>query len=702
MKKWTLFTAAIVVSGGLLAWNAGWLPMQKSNENLAYISADTAYYFGGTSTDEIAEFVKDYPIMPSSPSQSQVWQTLLESINSDQENSPKVRFFTHLMNKYNDFSEGTMGELATFSGMSLTGSFAFYSDGIVPVLRMDISNEDVFNALIEDAVQNSEWQYEWQDLGAFKARTWKLTADDKEDEAYLAISNHEGNVVITFVTNKDDLMAKQRRFGIVKPEMSLATNSTVKDLKNRYSYTDNMVGFIQFDQIAQAILSPESNSLGRDLITYLPQDQFAQFQNSITAECKTEYGQLADSMPRFVMGYQSFGINDNSIVFDMHSAFELTNMSVITELQKMQGHLPMHSTTSKDKIFAMGVAVDADNIGPAVTALWTQLTTTEYNCSELQMVQYMAREQNPAMLGMMTAMAQGVKGVGVSLFDITMSENGPLPQGIDFIASIATENPATLLNMAKMLPFFADLNLSDDGTPALLNLPMLPPTIELKAAIKGKHLVVFSGEQSEQVANEQSSESIDSNGLLSMAFNYREISQLITSKTFNSLSSNMGGVDTCTQQYEMAHMFSSLQMDMSMVTSVETDGLVTKYAGSMDKPLAVSNEIAGKYRVEYMDENCEWTGTTVDDLKADGTGYYESKSDNNSCNLYESNYTWAKKGNTLELNGSDQIRDTCDQEFNEATQETYTCHLINVKADSFQCLFDPATDYTSLSRYTRM
>ena len=702
MKKWTLFTAAIVVSGGLLAWNAGWLPMQKSNGNLAYVSADTAYYFGGTSTDAMADFAQDYPIMPTSPSQSKVWETLLESATSDQESSPKLRFFTHLMNKYNDFSEGTMGELAAFSGISLTGSFAFYSDGIMPVLRMDVANEDVFNALIEDAVQSSEWQYEWQDLGAFKARTWKLTANDKEDEAYLAISNHQGNVVITIVTNKDDLMAKQRRFGIVKPEMSLATSSTVKDLKSRYSYTDDMIGFIQFDQIAQAILSPESNSLGRDLLTYLPQNQFGQFQGNITAECRVEYGQLADSMPRLVMGYQSLNVNNSGMEFDMHSALELTNTDVVTELQQMQGHLPLHSTMSRDKVFAFGLGVNADNIGPAVTALWTQFTNVEYNCRELQLVQDMARAQNPAMLGMMTAMAQGVQGVGVSLFDITMSDDNPMPGNIDVIASIATENPTTLLNMAKMLPFFADLTLSDDGTPAVLNLPMLPPSIEFKAAIKGKHLVVFSGEESTKVANEQTSESIEANGLMSMAFNYRKIGDLITSNTFNSLSSNMGGVDACMQQYEMAHMFNSLQMDMSMVTSVEMDGIVTKYAGSMDKPVAKSSQLVGKYRVEYMDENCEWAGTTIDEIKADGTGYYESKSDNNSCNLYESKYSWVKKGNTLELEATDQIREACDQEFNEATQETYTCHLINVEANSFQCLFDPATDYTTLSRYTRM
>lgn len=703
MKKWIVLVA-VVISSALFAWRSGWLSSASSTTSrdmLTFVPADTVYYLGGRSTDDIAQFMEGYPLAASSPSQSQIWDTLLAPAEED--NSPKARFFSYLLQEYRSFNNGTLGGLAKFSGLSLMGSYAVFSDGMIPVARIDVASADVFNALIEDAVAHSEWKYTWDDLGTAKVRLWPLNVhkDIAERDIYLAVANHENSAVITLVTSDDDLQAKQRRFGFVKPKKSLATNTSIADAKTRYNYTDDMLGFIDFNGLAQAVLNPESNSFGRDLLSYLPKEQFAQYQQKLSPACRAEYSELIAAVPRFIMGYQALAINKSKLTFAIHSALEINNVPVVSELQNMQGHLPLHSTVATDKLAAFGVGVNTANLSPALTALWSQFTNAPFQCEHLQAAQAKMREQNPVMLGMAMSMVNGVQGFGASIFDAAMGESSLLPDTVDFMASIATENPVMLVNMAKILPFLGDITLPSDGTAITLNLPMVPPTIEVKGAIKGKHIVIFAGEKSATIADQLINEPITANGLYSLAFNYRKVVELITSEDLQGLASSVG-VSGCIQQYEMAHMFQHLKMDVGIVMAAQEEGVVTQYNGSMDKPIVIEPRMSGKYRVERLGENCEWQGDAQDEIRQDGTGSYIEKSDDAACDIYVSNYSWTKKGDVISFGSSEQTRASCADEFPTPINEIYTCYLMNVTADSFQCLYDPATEMTSLYRYKRI
>lgn len=704
MKKWIVLVAAVVISSGLFAWRSGWLPGASStvsSDILTFVPADTVYYFGGHSTDDMAQFMEGYPLAASSPSQSQIWDTLLAS--ADEENSPKARFFSYLLREYRSFNNSTLGGLAKFSGLSFMGSYAVFSDGMMPVARIDIASADIFNGLIEDAVANSEWKYTWDDLGSAKVRLWQLNErnDTTVRDIYLAVATDNNNAVITLVTSDDDLQTKQRRFGLVKPKKSLATHVSIAEAKARYNYTDDMLGFIDFNGLAQAVLNPESSSLGQDLLSYLPKEQFAQYQQKLSPACRAEYSELVAAVPRVIMGYQALDVKQGKLTFDMHSVLEINNAPVVSELQNMQGHLPFHSTVATDKLAAFGVGVNAANLAPALTALWSQFTNAIFKCEHLQAAQAKIREQNPAMLGMAMSMVNGVQGFGASVFDVAMGESSLLPDTVDFMTSIATENPEMLVNMAKILPFLSDITLPSDGTATTLNLPMVPATIEIKGAIKGKHIVIFAGNKSAVAADELINEPITANGLYSVAFNYREIVELITSDDLHGLASN-AGMTGCIQQYELAHMFQHLKMDMGIVMDAQDEGIVVQYSGSMDKPVFIEPRIAGKYRVEKLDESCEWQDGAQDEIRQDGTGSYIEKSDDATCDIYVSNYSWTKSGDVISFGSSEQTRESCTDELPTPINEIYTCHLMNVTADGFQCLYDPATENASLYRYKRM
>ena len=235
-------------------------------------------------------------------------------------------------------------------------------------MRIKTAREDILNSQIEDAVAHSQWKYTWENIGDIKARVWRLSSDSDELQLSLALAYHEGSVVITLITSTDKLEDKKRRFGIIKPESSLASVGhgdsrpvvDVKALKKRYAYTQDMLFFVQFDRLVHALIAPSGNRLGQDLLKYLPQGILDSYQANISQACAMEYTQLIHQMPRLVMGYQSVDFEKDSMRYSIHSALELNNPQVLLQLQNMQGYLPVHSTQSEGKLTAFGLGINSD------------------------------------------------------------------------------------------------------------------------------------------------------------------------------------------------------------------------------------------------------------------------------------------------------------------------------------------------------
>ena len=174
----------------------------------------------------------------------------------------------------------------------------------------------------------------------------------------------------------------------------------------------------------------------------------------------------------------------------------------------------------------MGLGIDLNQFIPALTSIWDDMLTPQYQCQVLQEVQDEMSGQSPAMLGMFTGMANGVKGVAASLIDYSFSDDqdNPALESVDAIISLSADNPSILFNMMKpFVPELADIQLSDNDEPIDLSYLLdLPPGYGVKPqmAIKGQHLVIFSGESGEAKANELAGEALINNGLYSLAADY--------------------------------------------------------------------------------------------------------------------------------------------------------------------------------------
>ena len=108
---------------------------------------------------------------------------------------------------------------------------------------------------------------------------------------------------------------------------------------------------------------------------------------------------------------------------------------------------------------------------------------------------------------MFGGMARGVRGLSVNIFDadIDPEQGASAVKSIDSAIAISADDPAMLVGTLKMLPQFGALaNLPADGSEidVTSSFPLpLPAGVQIKAAMKGNNVVLFSGEKSTDFAN---------------------------------------------------------------------------------------------------------------------------------------------------------------------------------------------------------
>ena len=88
------------------------------------------------------------------------------------------------------------------------------------------------------------------------------------------------------------------------------------------------------------------------------------------------------------------------------------------------------------------------------------------------------------------------------------------------MATVSTEKPELLLSLlTSYIPFSQGLDVSLDGTATSLKSDSLP--IDLSLAVQGKHIVLFTGSQSEEAAKLLKNVAFSASGLSAMNLDYQ-------------------------------------------------------------------------------------------------------------------------------------------------------------------------------------
>lgn len=696
MKKAVLILVLVVITGLVI-----WKYKQEQAETsalLQYVPADTAFYMGGTLDKSLTVFLANAPVFGFSPSEARLLDLVQSELSAS--NTPAARFLGALFSDYNKNTDGSYQSFVDYFGMASEGDFATYLHGLVPVMNMPIADQEKLLTLFKKLSEEAEISFKENTMGKQSVLSWEIDNNNLQ----FVLATTKSSAVLTMITAKDSETDVAERLAQTPVPASFENNLLA--IREQQQYSNDMVVMLDIEKLMKGIFAADNSRASNDFKRYFAQmPQVQKMMNDPTMQtCQADTLKLISQAPRVLMGYNDISIEDNQLIAKVRALLEIRHPLVMSVLQSMQGHIPQHIIDSEDKVSSMGLALDMDQLAPSVTKLWTELTNADFSCPELQQAQLKSKQMSPMVLGAVTGMAQGIKGLGLSLFDLHFDAEAASPIIIDFLLSLETSNPTGFLSLLQLVPELADIHIPADGSEVALNLP-LPIDIPISAAVKGSHVVVFSGEKSQQAVSDIESEELTPNALgMSSSINYTKLVDVMDTTDFSSLPGT--DMESCMEMYSALDTLRRMELQLSYQTVVANQGLALDSLITLNKPKARADklDISGQWHTAYLDETCQWVEDGTEQWNEDGTGSYKEKSQTTSCDLYQTQYQWEQKGRTLTLTdlSAPKYRDSCQDEWQQdGEKETLVCEMINIKENSFQCLYYIDGSEPFMYQYTR-
>lgn len=656
-------------------------PMKSAPGNmkafLQAIPADTAFVMVGQNTPENLQEMQAWWEGGLADLRSNIEQI---TTHADQDHAG-VRLLHWLVEDYITTTEreGLAGSFHRY-GLDPEGVSAYYLHGAMPVARLGVSDKSQVLAFLEQAEAEAGVAHRVVTLGEAKLHAWPLTNSPDLPQLELGILVTDDSITLSLLTERDEDATRRQRFALSPPRESLANTDALSSWRDKFERSDLMLGFIDFQRMVEAVLLPERNSMGRELALLFPdyQGQLPQ----LTPACRQEYVDLAGIAPRVILGLTNYDLEGEQLILGLRSIVEIKHADIASQLQRLPGFLPSYSFQLDDKIFAYALGLDTESLMPVLTDLWTKLIQANFECEQLQSLQQMAASYNPMMLGLGMGMVQGLKGIGLAVYELEPDPESIAGMTGQAIISVSTKNPqAVAALLTTFIPGMHGLVFPEDGTPVALPPFFVPAGTH--AAIKGDHLVIYRGVAAQEAAEALAEEPLHSNGVSAFVLNVTHISDQLLDHPEAFADYAQGQCATAwagvleMQQGALAAAYSTTFNELGW------DG---KFKWHAAKPAGFPEDFSGTYLLELVSEDCAWESLGLERKRPDGTGSYTLMDQELGCSLYETEYNWSRSGSLLQQNiVSERERDACDDEWRDVTPEDFTCTLLPRKTGGFYC-----------------
>jgi len=683
MKKWIGAGVLAAAAGAGLAWQQGWFGATPtgSAQLTEFVPADTVFYLGGQADAKQIEQMRQMPLMAQS--QFQMKELMRELGDGRHDEAPQARFASALLRDFVTHS-ATYGTTMDHYGLDFTQPQAIYMDGMVPVLRFGLKDEQKFWQVLENASNESGLQPREITLEGTKVKLWRLTQPgDKSLE--LAVNVRDGIATLSAFHFLDKEADQLLRLALKAPEQALADSGELEQMQKAYGFDNSMLAFVHFERLAQGFLNPASNGLGQDIKAFFDAEGKPLPAAELDAACRTDVETLIAQMPRMVGGNTHVS-SGTPIQITNLTVLELTNQELLNTLRGLRGHLPGH-TRSQDQVMGFGLGLNVDNLIPTATTLMQKISGYQTQCAQVQELQQKLAGANPAMMGMFTGMVQGTKGVGFSLYDLKLDPQTMQPGNLDFLLSVATENPNSLLGLLAMSPMGRQFQIPTDGSLTDIDLSFAMPGMSIKAGMQGQHLVAFSGDKAAKAAEALKNESLDANGINHISANYGRVADLVEAMPSEVISQMDSGFSSgCVMQAQVANMLRLQGSNLSYALDFSEQGLSTEMAITLDATAAKAVNPVGSYTLMDQSYDCEGgEAIGTEEIRADGTGQYLYN--DGQCDLHRTEYSWSQEGNLFTLTAKENVsRDSCEDEWTAETPVNSQCVLVPMET-GFRCLY---------------
>ncbi len=458
----------------------------NSADLLKYIPADTPYVFASTKPlpSELAERLE-----PTVDEILQAYQGVLRHVMAEQlakmsseeggaDDAEKLRGVAEEVLSLMSL-EGIRG-----AGIERDSAFAFYGNGLLPVLRIELSKSDLFDSAI---VRIEEKAGESLLVGEAKGESYKY-AD--ADELKLIIATLDNQVVITVVPTGFDESQVAKALGIKTPRKSLKRSGALRIIGKEYGFSDYLLGYVDNRRIAR-IFTGGATDADNELFTALGEQL-----PTLTDTCSTEIMEMAGIAPRIVFGYSDITTQQlkSAMVIELRE-------DIAHGLATVPAAVPGLGA-DPGGLMSLGFGMNPMALRDFYEARLDAMEADPYECEKFADLQAGVAKGREALNQPLPPVVYSFRGFVANIADIQgmdMASNTP-PESIDASILVAVENAESLVMMAALMdPQIAALNLLPDGEPVKLELAQIAEIAdEAFAALSTNALSVSLGAGAEE------------------------------------------------------------------------------------------------------------------------------------------------------------------------------------------------------------
>lgn len=345
------------------------------------------------------------------------------------------------------------------AGFERDSQMVFYGNGLLPVLRIQVSDTAKFEKAIADL---EEAAGEDMQVGEVGGNRYRYVGDD---ELHFVVGEFGGEAVFTLMPAKFDDEQAKSLLGITAPAKSIASTTVVSDIQSKYGFSDHYVGFIDTVRLASTFVEPATglNAAIMDL---------AEFDTgSISAVCKKEIMEVAGIAPRAVFGYNNVDLPsmEGSFVVELRKDLATGLTGVAAEVPGLG--------IDNGALLAFGASVNLLAWREFYEARLDAMEAKPYECEYFADMQAGVAKGREMLAQPIPPVAYGIRGFNAvidSLGDFDLANKVP-PENIDASLLFALEDASALVAMGTMFsPELAQLGLVDDGAPvSISSLPQV-------------------------------------------------------------------------------------------------------------------------------------------------------------------------------------------------------------------------------------
>jgi hypothetical protein len=448
----------------------------NSVDLLSFIPADTPYAF--VSTEPLPRKVAD-KLEPTVAEILQVYQRILRHMMAEQMvkmaaeegGADKAEKFRSLMEEVLGLVslEGIRG-----AGIERNSAFALYGNGLLPVLRLELSDDGLFDAAIERIEKQAA---NGLLLGSARGESYKY-AD--ADDMRLLIATVDDQAIVTVVPVQFDESQIADALGLKKPRASLKSSKVLRAISKEYGFSDYLTGFIDNRRIAGIFAGLATE---RDKQTFAA---FSQQPPALSETCAAEVMEMVGIAPRIVFGYSEISSDHikSSLVVELRK-------DIAQSLATVPAGVPGLGS-DPGGFMSIGVGLNPLALRDFYAARLDAMEAEPYECEKFAELQAGVAKGRDALNQPVPPVVYSFRGFFANIMDMPDLDFGSsmTPGSVDASVLIAVENAESIIMMAAMMdPEFAALNLLPDGKARKLELAKLQDFADVSYAALSKDAV---------------------------------------------------------------------------------------------------------------------------------------------------------------------------------------------------------------------